>query len=118
MDEIKRHGPLEARLWVQHNSKHVITPTIISMLAENDDLRARLAALTDAIGNPDSLRAWAKIEGGRGHSAVAAYLRRIAAAAVTTPNNTPPPTCPQCGSDEDPERTMGGHWTCYDPWHQ
>lgn len=55
MDEIKRHGPLEARLWVQHNSKHVITPTIISMLAENDDLRARLAALTDAIGNIERL---------------------------------------------------------------
>lgn len=28
------------------------------------------------------------------------------------------PICPTCDSSEDPERTMGGHWTCYDPWHQ
>ncbi len=79
MDEIKRHGPLEARLWVQHNSKHVITPTIISMLAENDDLRARLAALTDAIGDPDELRAIAYADC---EHCCRDYLRRIAAAAA------------------------------------
>jgi len=38
----------------------------------------------------------------------------VAASLSPTPT---PQHCPTCGSSEDPERTMGGHWTCYDPWH-
>jgi hypothetical protein len=38
----------------------------------------------------------------------------LAMAASPTPT---PDHCPTCDSSEDPERTMGGHWTCYDPWH-
>jgi hypothetical protein len=38
----------------------------------------------------------------------------LAMAAAPTPT---PDHCPTCDSSEDPERTMGGHWTCYDPWH-
>ena len=44
----------------------------------------------------------------------AARLLRGAASLSPTPT---PDHCPTCDSSEDPERTMGGHWTCYDPWH-
>jgi len=44
----------------------------------------------------------------------AARLLRGAASLSPTPT---PEHCPTCDSSEDPERTMGGHWTCYDPWH-
>lgn len=142
MDEIKRHGPLEARLWVQHNSKHVITPTIISMLAENDDLRARLAAITAAIGDrqriADALTEVADyhvtecvdMHGDQGEDgpgdgccfhARAAYrvgdaARLLRGAASLSPTPTPD-RCPQCGST-NPGYTAGGCWDGNHPWHK
>jgi len=83
MDEIKRHDALEARLWVEHNSKHVITPTILALLAERDDLADRLAALLDAIGDPRRVRSMTvTLHPGKSWYPTGPWMLRIADAAA------------------------------------
>ena len=59
-------------------------------LVMRDELRARLSALTDAIGNPDQLRQTARMTMSYSRAA-GLHIHRIAAA-VQPPTDTPPPT--------------------------